>query len=261
MHNWNEGVFLGKLAGNTTGTGSIGNIGIGNQALMNFSTGIHNVGVGDGALYNVYTAKDNVAIGFKALPDVSAGANNVAIGSLAGFLYHLTDSNNIAIMSQGVAGESNAIRIGSPGGQLTCYIAGIVGVTTANSQMVTIDSTNNQLGVAAIPTTLSWSVITASQSAVAGQGYFVNGVGAVTVTLPATSAIGDIFEVSNMGIAAGTIIAQNAGQDIRIGSSTTTPGVGGSLTSTALGDSLKLVCNVANTTWTVVSSMGNWSIV
>lgn len=48
---------------------------------------------------------------------------------------------------------------------------------------------------------------------------------------------------------------------INIIGSTTTVGVGGSLSSTNKFDSVRLVCTVANLGFNVVSGMGNWTIV
>ena len=52
-------------------------------------------------------------------------------------------------------------------------------------------------------------------------------------------------------------IAQNASQQIQFGNVTTTSGTGGSLTSSAAGDCIKLVCITANTLWEVQSVQGN----
>ena len=104
-----------------------------------------------------------------------------------------------------------------------------------------------------------WSAITASQGAVKGNGYFVT-ANAVALSLPATSAIGDTFEVS---LAGGTSfqLTQGAGQQIFFGSASTTAGAGGSVSSTANGDSVRLVCFAANTSWQIVSSVGNLNLV
>lgn len=104
----------------------------------------------------------------------------------------------------------------------------------------------------------AWSAITANQSAVAGQGYFVT-ANAVQVALPATSAVGDSFQVSLDGGTSWTI-TQAAGQQIFSGSSSTTAGAGGSLASTAQGAVVELVCRVANTEWRVVDVIGNITV-
>jgi hypothetical protein len=83
----------------------------------------------------------------------------------------------------------------------------------------------------------------------ADNGYTANNAGLVTLTLPVTAAYGSVISVNGKG-AGGWRIAQNASQSIRLGNVTTTVGVGGSLSSTNLGDSIDLVCITANTLWT-----------
>lgn len=107
----------------------------------------------------------------------------------------------------------------------------------------------------------SWAVITANQNAVSNHGYICNKAGTLVLTLPAASAVGDIIEVTGMNTALGWQIAQLAGQSIHFGIDTTTVGTGGSLSSTATNDSIRIVCNVANTTWIVLSSIGNITFV
>jgi len=106
---------------------------------------------------------------------------------------------------------------------------------------------------------LGWQSISANQTLVINNGYFVTS-GALTLTLPAVSSIGDNIRVE---LTAGTSwsIAQTAGQSIRAGTNVTTVGVAGSLTSTASGDCISLRCNVANTGWIVESGFGSWTAV
>lgn len=73
----------------------------------------------------------------------ASGNNNIALGVQAG--YNITGSQNIDIGSGGVAGESNAIRIGTPGNQTAAYIAGVDGVTSSGGVAVYINA-NGQLG-------------------------------------------------------------------------------------------------------------------
>jgi hypothetical protein len=82
----------------------------------------------------------------------------------------------------------------------------------------------------------------------------------VTLTLPTVAKVGDEFEVVGKG-AGKWLVAQNANQYIRWISSTTTVGVGGSLAATNLYDSIKFYCTTANIGFTVVSAMGNITLV
>lgn len=109
---------------------------------------------------------------------------------------------------------------------------------------------------------LTWTVVTGiSQSAVANNGYIANNAGLVTVTLPATSAVGDTIAVTGINNATGWKVAQNAGNQIFFGTSSTTSGTGGSLASSATRDTVYLVCMTANATWNVVNSIVNITIV
>lgn len=109
----------------------------------------------------------------------------------------------------------------------------------------------------------TWSVITADQSAVAGNGYICNKAGLLTLTLPASGAIGDIIKVTGINTALGWKIAQNANQQIFYGTQNTTSGVGGSLASVNIRDSIEILCVVAgaNTIWNVLTSQGNITVV
>ena len=109
-------------------------------------------------------------------------------------------------------------------------------------------------------TTFTWNVETGTSANMAvNNGYIANNAGTVTFTLPDSAAVGDIVRVTS--IQAAWSIAQNAGETIYFGSSSTTTGVGGSLTSTDTRDAIELVCVVANTDWQALSSIGNITIV
>lgn len=85
--------------------------------------------------------------------------------------------------------------------------------------------------------------------------YSTNNVARVTLTLPATAAVGSIVQVSGFG-SGGWRISQNASQIIHFGAVDTTTGITGQLASTSRYDQVTLVCAVANTTWVVNSSLG-----
>ncbi len=126
--------------------------------------------------------------------------------------------------------------------------AGITIVNGAGS--ITISSTGG----------FTWNEVTGiSQSASVNNGYITNNAALVTVTLPATAAIGDSVQLAGKG-AGGWKIAQNAGQTIHFIDTDTTTGVGGSLDSTKQYDAVELVCITANTDWAVIDSVGNITV-
>ena len=136
--------------------------------------------------------------------------------------------------------------------------------TTAGSSgnVLTSDGTN---WTSAAPSAggFTWSVITADQSAVTNHGYICNKAGLLTLTLPASPATGDLFEVTGMNTALGWKIAQNANQVIHFFGSNTTTGTSGYLASSATRDSVGLVCVVAGSSaeWNTFSSGGNITVV
>lgn len=87
-----------------------------------------------------------------------------------------------------------------------------------------------------------------------------DGATLVTFTLPTTSAIGDWVEINGKGSGLWSI-AQATGQQIHFGTSTTTSGATGSLSSSNQFDNVRLRCLTANTIWTVVSVQGNLTVV
>ena len=276
-----ENTAVGSSAMQNLNTG-IGNTGIGFESLLHIANGQENTALGSASLVDMSSGNSNVAIGFEAHAGATAGdentmvgaqtalslatgSNNIILGFDAAANLDTNESDNIIIGNAAVIGDNNTIRIGTQGSgphqQDTCYIAGISGVTTANSQMVTINTSTNQLGSAAIPSSVTWQVITGNVMMVSNNGYIANNAGTSTLTLPTTSAVGDILEVTGINNATGWTIAQNASQQIFFGNTSTTAGVGGSLSSTATRDSLRMVCVVANLTWNVLSSIGNITVV
>jgi hypothetical protein len=135
-----------------------------------------------------------------------------------------------------------------------------VGRLTSPDASVTIGySSPNITLTASTAVGFTWSVITADQAAVVGNGYVCNKAGLLTLTLPATAVVGDIIEVTGINTDLGWKIAQNANQQIFLGNQNTTLGAGGSLASSHKRDSAKLLCVVAgaSTVYNVVSWAGN----
>ncbi len=126
---------------------------------------------------------------------------------------------------------------------------------------VTITNAAGSITINAAGGGLTWTVVTGTtQAAAVNNGYIANNAGQVTVTLPAVSAVGDIVAVTGINNATGWKIAQNAGNQIFFGSSSTTAGAGGSLTSTATRDAVLLLCTSTNANWQVLNSIGNITI-
>lgn len=107
-----------------------------------------------------------------------------------------------------------------------------------------------------------WNIVSTNQSMARNNGYMViSPGGAITMALPSTasSVLGDLIEITLDG-ATSWQITQAAGQQIRFSSSQTTVGVGGSITTTATGDSIRLVYQ-ASGKWNAVAAIGNLTVV
>jgi len=120
---------------------------------------------------------------------------------------------------------------------------------TNGSGSVTIASTGG----------LSFLDVTGTTQAMAiNTAYLADNSGLVTLTLPSTAAQGSVMEVSGYG-SGGWKIAQNASQQIFFGSSSTTVGTGGFLSSTHQYDFVRLRAAVggSSTVWVVCGSQGN----
>lgn len=143
--------IIGLSAGNATISGGA-NCALGRVSLFALTSGSNNTAIGDAALPALTSGGNNTALGSGALHNIVTGSTNLALGSGAGSAYTTSETNNILLGSSGVIGDSATMRLGQSGVTAAAFAAGIVGVTTSNSQMVTINSSTSQLGVAAIPT-------------------------------------------------------------------------------------------------------------
>ena len=143
----NANTAIGSIAldSNTTG---FGNTATGAGALASNTSGASNTATGTDALFS-NTGSGNMAIGFNALSSNTTGGNNIALGQSAGA--NLTTGNsNIDIGNEGVAGESDTIRIGTVGTQTATYIAGIREAPLIHGTAVAVGITaDGQLGVRA----------------------------------------------------------------------------------------------------------------
>jgi len=103
-----------------------------------------NTANGSDALYYNTSGSYNTAIGEAALQNTTNGSYNIALGYLAGLSFASDESYNIDIGNEGVQGENNTIRIGTPGVQTNTFIAGLVGLgevtATPTAQLQVVDS-------------------------------------------------------------------------------------------------------------------------
>jgi len=148
-------------------------------------------------------------------------------------------------------------------GQLIIGSAGVnpVAATLTAGTGISITNGAGSITIAAVGSAGWVDQTTPSVTMTVDTGYTSDaGASLVTFTLPSTAAIGDFVEINGKGTGLYSI-AQGAGQLIHFGNLTSTTGAGGSVSSTLPFDCIKLRCITANTTWVVVSSVGNFTIV
>ncbi len=186
----------------------------------------------------------------------SINANSVGLAKYDGA--GTWSAATVTLHSVLVGGAANALTsialIGSTGADPSAAVitagTGISLVTGAGS--LTINSVGSGL---------TWSVVTgATQAMTSNNGYIANRAGVVAFSLPTTSAVGDIVEVTGINTALGWSISYTTNQQIFFGTSSTTITTG-SLASVNTRDSIRLVCVIANLTWNVLSSIGNITVV
>mgnify|MGYP001230756509 CR=1 FL=1 len=108
---------------------------------------------------------------------------------------------------------------------------------------------------------ITWNEVTGTtQTAAADNGYIANNESLVTVTLPETCAVGKVVHVAGKGSGLWKI-AQNESQIIYFGDQNTTSGTAGYLAAQTQYDSIELLCITANTTFNVISVVGNITVV
>jgi|SRR6185312_13587902 len=127
------------------------NMGFGTTNLLNLTTGDANLAMGVNAMSQATTASDNIALGDGCLSSLLTGNSNICIGVNTGG-YTGAEGENICIGGGlGVAGESNAIRIGTSG--TSCIAIGaralseILAGTDSGSIAIGLDACRHQNGV------------------------------------------------------------------------------------------------------------------
>lgn len=227
--------YFGQNAGNTSSGGG-GNVGIGTNALT-LNSGGNNVCIGQDSGGNITSGQNNTAIGSNSLSAIVTGTSNTCIGRNAGNAYNAGELFNICIANTGVAGESQKIRIGDGANQISTFIAGIYGVTPANSpQMVTIGS-DGEMGSQAIA---SGGISTLDGDSGSATGSTVTIAGGTGIT---TSATGATVTIDNDGV-----ITINGDSGSATGNTITIAG-GTNVTTSATGSTVTIDASGGGMTW------------
>ena len=236
-----QNVIIGNFTGASI-TSALSNVIIGYEAGYSLTSGVNNIllglqsgnlatnmtqsiGIGTSSLLSCTagSSANNIAIGHGSLPFITTGTNNVGLGISAGSSYTSSESSNIVIGNAGVISESNAIRLGTQGSgtgqQNTCTIAGIVGVTASNPELVTVNSSTGQLGVQAL--TQYDILVGGASNAVAfvgpgSSGQVLQSGGASanpaysTAKYPATTSVNQVLYSSSANVIGGITTANNS---------------------------------------------------
>lgn len=220
----------------------------------------------------------NVASGGTGAATFTAHGVLLGEGTSAFGVAATSATSGVPLISQGSSSDpafgTAVVAGGGTGATTFTAYAVITAGTTATGVFQNVSGVGSSgqvltsAGAAALPTwstpgaaALAWSVITANQNAVKGNAYICNKAGTLVLTLPSTAVVGDTILVTGMNTATGWQIAQNSGQTINFGTSTTTSGAGGSLTSTNIYDTITVTCNVTNTGWIAYNAQGNITVV
>jgi hypothetical protein len=272
----NTGVLLGRntaLAGDPEElTPSVARslLGLGTAALVN--TGLAN---GNIPLLEVGGLLNPSVIPPIALTSIQVVADQAARLALAnvqpGDSAKQTDNGRTYILSALPAStDSNWISIGDVAIDASDIQSGIISPSRLGGGSPSATTFLRGDGVYAVPSvgsSISWSTVTSDQFVAVNNGYFVNSTSLVTLTLPATAAVGDRILVVGRN-SGGWRVAQNSGQSIEFLNLTTTVGISGRIDTEATPTAartpkatIELICVVANTTWQVVLATGTIDVV
>ena len=156
--------------------------------------------------------------------------------------------------------------ITTPDAQVVVPIANNINFVEAGGISITGDPSTGSVIFEVNALGIGWAEVTQSTKAmIQDEGYVASRTGTqptdqTVFSLPTTAAqFTNIIVVGNG--TAGWRIAQGAGQQIKMGPSSTTLGAGGYLQATGTGDFVQLFCVTADTTWRVIGSQGNITVV
>ncbi|MBS0626523.1 MAG: hypothetical protein JSS32_10785, partial [Verrucomicrobia bacterium] len=225
----------------------------------------HGVVLGEGSnSVNVTAAGTNgqVLIGASSLDPAFA-----TISSITGTITFVLNPNNLSIDLVAPVpiafGGTNATNFGNTTSSVIYFDGNKQNSVTAGSSGQVLVSSG--FGVApsfqSINGGLYWNNITGTSSGMTvNSGYITNNAGLVTMTLPSSSPQFAVMAIAGVG-AGGWTLAQNGGQTVNFGDLSTTTGASGSLSSTNANDSIYLLCTSTNSTFNVISSVGNITVV
>jgi hypothetical protein len=283
---------LAEGAGRNLSTGTANSI-FGSSAGQNIVAGDNNTFVGFYSGYNV-EGSNNTFVGRRAGQAQTSLNNSTIIGESAdvgsntltnvivigkdavGSASNSAVIGNVDITNLGIgttAAITNGLQLGSSslGGFFTPQSAsktiigngGVFWVDTSNNPKFTNSTASYTLATSS--SAFTWNTVSGTtQTLAANNGYICTNAGQTTATLPATASVGDTYEISAYTAAGWRVLPGTTTQIMRIGNAATTASTG-SLASTQIGDTLRIVCMNASVSgsevFVVTSSMGNITVV
>lgn len=246
-------------------TGASGIIGTANQVLANGTSGStqtgtvtlttpQNIAPASSPTFNALTLTNPLTVinggtGVNAFlaNQILFAPTSSTIGQIASVNSATLVTNSIGVPAMTSSMTNGQIVIGSTGATpAAATITAGPGVSIANGA--------NSITISAVGGGIGWTEVTGTtQTMAADSAYVSSNAGLVTLTLPLTAAFGSQLIVVGKG-AGGWLIAQNAGQNIQVGTTSSTVGAAGSVASTNRFNSITLVCTTANTTWTTLGA-------
>ena len=165
-----------------------------------------------------YAYRSAVASSFPgAIADTQLSANIPRLNGNQIFSGLVTLNNGTGAFSGTLSGTFNGGATGTFSGTSSGTFTGTAnGTIKGNGAGLTNVNITNVIGI--VPSNPNWQVVqSTSQQAASDVSYLTTNTAQVTLTLPASPAVGDTLRVSGAG-AGGWQIAQNAGQSILTGS-------------------------------------------
>lgn len=188
--------------------------------------------------------------------------NQILYSSAANTVTGLATANQ-AVLTTGATGIPVLTALATNGQLIIGSTAGVpaAGTITSTGGTVTVTLGSNTINLEVASGGFTWNDATGATVTLAVEnGYVTDRGGGVAYTLPATAVLGN--EILIVGKLGAWSIAQAAGQQILLGSSSSTVGVTGSIASTNVGDCVSLVCITAgaSTVWRANSYVGNITV-
>lgn len=172
-----------------------------------------------------------------------------------GFVVSSLSSASTAVTPTTAGGQIDQIEAKSTPGTL-------VFDTNTNALLCAFQTADPAVSIFRAISATNWTTLTVNTSVTMdiNTGYIVTAGSNIDMTLPSSAPVGSLISIIRLG-AGDYTVKQPAGVQVQFGNMATTLGIGGSLASMNIGDALTLLCTIEDTTWGVLSSVGNFTIV